>query len=233
MLAGCDGRMQGLALEKYIFWLLLGVTFCLPLLPTVATHLLELAVLLALADNVLAGRFKMALPVCFWLLLLFAALAAFSLWSSPDFAASFYNYKVLMTQYVFIYWLTVSYVKTSRQLYAVLAALLLASVIVSSYGIFQYFYAAPASAEWVDTEYFPELKNRVFSTLGNPNILASFLVTTIALCMGGILASDNDIVRGLLVLPALLGAVCLVFTFSRGAWVSIVAILLLAGFLRI
>ncbi len=228
----CQNYTQGnfCKLESIICLVLAGVAFCLPIFPKAASFLLEMGVLLALCDNVLAGRFKMAMPFSFRLLLLFAALAGLSLWASPRFFESFYNYKTLIPQYVFIYWLAISYIKTPARTYGMLTAVLASAACVASYGIYQYFYGgALVTAEWVDSAYFPALKSRVFSTLENPNILASFLVTTVALCVGGILGCDRLRVQAPLTVLMAVCTVCLIFTFSRGAWLSMLIVLLAAG----
>ncbi len=217
-------------LETMIFVVLAGLAFCLPIFPKTATHLLEAAILLAVSDNVLSGRFKLATPLSFRLLLLFAGLAWLSLEVSPKYYESYYNFKTLIPQYLFIYWLTISYIKTSRQVYGMLGAVLLSAFFVSGYGVYQYFCGGTMiTAEWVDSAYFPALKTRAFSTLGNPNILASFLVTAIALCLGGILGHDRLRVRGPLAVLALVSTICLILTFSRGAWVSLLVVVLAAG----
>lgn len=214
-------------LEKTVYCLLIMVAFCLPLFPKAATVFVGFATLLALADNVISGKLKMTMSVPLLLLLAFACWAGFFTQNSPDYAASMYNFKVLWPQYILIYWLTISYVKSFRQSCGVLSGLLAASFLVAVYGIYQYFYdGTMLTSGWVDSSYFPMLKTRAFSTLYNPNILASFLVTSIALCLGGIFSRVKISVQMLLVLLAITSSACLVFTFSRSAWVSLLVVLL-------
>lgn len=218
---------QGFFFEKGVYFLLVIIAFCLPLFPKGATFAIGAAVMMALADNVLSGSFKMATPGSFFLLLAFAFWAALSLFNSPDFAASYYNFQVLVPQYIFLYWLTISYVKTDRQSYGIVAALLLSGFFVASYGVYQYFYdGTMVTSGWVDSTYFPTIKTRAFSTLYNPNILASFLVTSLALCFGGIFSKVRVSVQMALVLLAFISLLCLLFTFSRTAWVSLLAVAL-------
>lgn len=218
---------QEIYFEKSIYLLLLIVAFCLPVFPKAVTFILQAAVLLAMADSALAGRFKMKTPASFVLLLAFVVWAGLSVLKSPDFAESFYNYKVLLPQYLVIYWLTISYVKTVKQSAGILAALLFSAFWVSTYGVYQYFYGGTMlTSGWVDSAYFPTIKTRAFSTLYNPNILASFLVTSLALCLGGIFSRIKVSVQMLLIFLTIISAVCLVFTFSRTAWMSFLVVLL-------
>lgn len=166
---------------------------------------------------------------------LFGALAlvgALSLFSSPRFYESTYNYVYLMGRYALIYFSILLGIQNRRQAYCVVGAVLASSLLVSCYGIYQYFHgAAMLTSEWVDVEQFPTLKTRAFSTLQNPNLLAAFLLMIMSLA-GGIFFSTQKL---RLKLPLLgIGAVallCLVFTYSRGAWVSLVIITVICGFL--
>ncbi|MDR2006677.1 MAG: O-antigen ligase family protein [Acidaminococcales bacterium] len=205
----------------------------MPLLPEAAVRALSVAAILVAADSVAAGRVKLAVPRQFWLLVLFFVLAAVSLPNSPRYAESLYNFKVLAAQYFFIYWLVISYVRTRRELYGLFFALAAAAFLTASYGIYQYFGDGGASAaEWVDAARFPSIRARAVSTLVNPNILASFLVMAIALCLGWVFAGVRLPVRAGAALVLLTSLGCLVLTFSRGAWLSAVAVLLAADALK-
>ena len=215
-------------LEKIIYFLILATVFCLPVEAKAAGYFLQAAALFALFDSVLAGKMKLKLTKPFLLFLVFALLAVLSLIKAPQLGESIYNIKILLPQYIFLYWLSISYIKTHKDLYGALSVFLVAAFFVSLYGIYQYFYGSTLlTSEWTDTEYFPTLNNRVFSTLSNPNILASFLVTAIAISLGGILAKIKLRWQGLLILLALTSVVCLVFTFSRGAWISLLVVILM------
>jgi putative inorganic carbon (HCO3(-)) transporter len=216
-------------LEKSVYSCLLATAFFLPLLPPLASRALAAAAILAAADSLAAGRFKMAVSRQFCSLVFFFALAAASLANSPRYAESLYNFEALATQYFFIYWLAISYVRTRRELYGVIFSLALAAALAASCGIWQYFSGGGGAAEWVDRAYFPAIEARAFSTFGNPNLLASFLVTSIALCLGGVLADVRRDVRAGSLFLLLLSLCCLALTFSRGAWLAAAAMLAAAA----
>lgn len=216
--------------EKLMIVLLMLLVFCLPIFPKAATLILNISVMLALVDNVLSRKFKMTLGKPFLALLVFAGLAALSLKNSPNFAESFYNYKVLMPQYVFSYWLFASYVKKPQEIINVVKVLIASALCVSLYGLYQYYFGnVLLDYAWVDPELFPTLQNRVFSTLQNPNILASFLVTVLSFCVGGILAIKNWKHRSVLVGIAVIMLACLILTFSRSAWLGLLISLCVAS----
>lgn len=98
------------------------------------------------------------------------------------------------------------------------------------YGIYQYAHMLTLhEAEWVDNSAFPLLKRRMYSTLYNPNLYSAFLL----MIMGGT-ASMSIWTRhtwhrvGYLTLFAALG-LCLILTYSRGAWLSVAALVFFFG----
>ncbi len=140
--------------------------------------------------------------------------------------ASFYNYVYVVGQYLGSFWLILNYTGKKRQPLFLLKAFLLSAFIVASYGIFQYVAGtAVFNVDWVDVTQFPELKQRAYSTLQNPTILGSFLILTVAYCLGLFSALPGGKRRLSLILLFLTASGCLLLTFSRGNWVSLIAVL--------
>jgi len=162
---------------------------------------------------------------------------AFVLWSglsmlySPDREGSFYNYYHLMGRYILLYYLVISNVNSLSQVRRLIWAVLLSAAVVSVYGFYQYFFSGldVTATGWIDGEQFPDIKVRIFSTLQNPNLLAGFLVTVMAVASGIGLYTPGRRRRLLLFgLAGVLG-VCLLLTYSRGAWLSALAVLGVCG----
>ena len=157
----------------------------------------------------------------------YVLLSGLSVLISPDYGFSIYNYIHLMGRYILVYYLIVNNVSSKEQLRRLVWALLLGALFVTCYGLYQYFHGIDISAlDWVDKEQFPDLTVRVFSTLGNPNLLAAFLVIMMAIAGGMALCNRTRIFKILLFLLTILMALCLVYTYSRGAWISILAVAL-------
>ena len=208
------------------------MAFFLPLSPAVTNHLLvglPALLLWAWRQHQLASLTERKAALLFSG---FAVVGALSLLVSPRFGESAYNYVYLMGRYALIYFSIVVGIKNSRQAYQVVGAILASSFLVSCYGIYQYFHgAAMLTSEWVDVAQFPTLKTRAFSTLQNPNLLAAFLLMVMSLA-GGIFFSTAKLRFRLPLLG--IGAVallCLLFTYSRGAWVSLIVVAVICGFL--
>ncbi|HWR40950.1 MAG TPA: O-antigen ligase family protein, partial [Patescibacteria group bacterium] len=132
--------------------------------------------------------------------------------------------------YVLVYYLVVNNFRSPDQLRRLVLTLLSSAALVLTYGFYQYYCGVDASAaEWVDGEQFPELKVRIFSTLENPNLLAGFLVIMLSLVTGLGLYARTRLWRVLAMLLALALGVGLVLTYCRGAWLGLLAVVLVCG----
>jgi putative inorganic carbon (HCO3(-)) transporter len=102
------------------------------------------------------------------------------------------------------------------------------SLIVSVYGIRQWFFGAKALATWVDPESPLSKTTRVYSYLGNPNLLAGYLTAAVALSLVAIFAWQGWIRKALALTMFVVNTACLVLTYSRGGWIALVVVLLAA-----
>jgi putative inorganic carbon (hco3(-)) transporter len=105
------------------------------------------------------------------------------------------------------------------------------ALFVSCYGIRQWIFGAEPLATWSDPT--SEMGNftRVYSFLGNPNLLAGYLIPAIAFSLMAIFAWKNRTAKLLASLMALANTACLVFTFSRGGWIALVVIAVMSALL--
>ncbi len=113
-------------------------------------------------------------------------------------------------------------VETRSQLDLLTALLVTIAAAVSCYGILQYIFRwGYQSAAWVDEDMFSTIQFRVGSTMQNPNMLGQYLILMIPLG-GAKLLSVKGIWRKLWYLGCC-GAMCLcmILTFSRGAWLGL------------
>lgn len=211
---------------------ILAVTFFLPISLNLASAFLVIGVLLWLMRMLMLGRIQFRRTPFDFLIGLLVLLGAISILGSPDRGFSFYNYYHLMGRYILLYYLIVNNMNSSIQLRKMLIAIISSALVVAAYGFYQYLYGVSVALEWVDVEQFPDLRIRVFSTLKNPNLLAAFLVTVMSLCAGIALKMPNVIRKTLLFSIVGILGVCLVLTYSRGAWISLLAVIGAYGFLH-
>ncbi|MGF1491183.1 MAG: IctB family putative bicarbonate transporter [Microcoleaceae cyanobacterium] len=97
-------------------------------------------------------------------------------------------------------------------------------LIVSVYGLRQWFFGVEALATWVDPTSNQTDLTRIYSYLGNPNLLAGYLLPAIALSLSAIFAWRGILPKALAVTMVLVNSACLVLTFSRGGWIGFVGL---------
>ncbi len=217
-------------LDYFIEHCILAVAFFLPMSLDVATLFLGAGTALWIGKMVLIKKVLFKRTPFDVAVALLVLLSAASVIVSPDKGFSFYNYYHLMGRYIIIYYLVINNLTSLQQVQRLVWAVLISALLVAFYGFYQYIHGVDISAfQWVDGEQFPDLKVRVFSTLQNPNLLAGFLVVVMSLAVG--LGLHMESMQGKLLLFALvfLLGVCLVLTYSRGAWLSLVAVTAVCG----
>jgi putative inorganic carbon (HCO3(-)) transporter len=111
------------------------------------------------------------------------------------------------------------------------AALLVGQLFTCVIGIRQ-LYAEPSQlARWSDNNSVAEGTVRIYSTLDNPNLLGGYLLPILPLAAVAVLRWRTLPRRLFALLSLVLGIVALVLTYSRGAWMGMVASLGLLGLL--
>ena len=112
---------------------------------------------------------------------------------------------------------------TSRgQLDALLALMVIAAAAVSAYGILQYIFRwGYQSKAWVDSDMFSSIRFRVAATLDNPNMLGQYLILAIPVGGAKLLGAKDWLGRAFYFCCCALMCICMLLTFSRGAWLGL------------
>lgn len=100
--------------------------------------------------------------------------------------------------------------------------LILSASLSACIGIWEYG-TGRAALRWVDVSRFSDIGGRVCATFSNPNILAVFLLLTYPLALCGIGLFGTRAARAASGIGAGCLAVCAVLTWSRGAWLGMLA----------
>lgn len=205
---------------------LIGVfatVFFAPIMPTmVCAGLVALtAVSFIMGLIVNKDRAYTITPMSF-LITMFVALAAFSSLASFNRGKSIQIF-VLYAIFAFSYFIIVNTIKTKNQWYNLVTVFAVSGLLVGLYGIYQNFFTeATALSSWVDEEMFEDIGIRVYSTFGNPNVLGQYLVLAIPVVFALCVSAKNIPARIAFFITAAVMGACLVFTWSRAAWVGIV-----------
>lgn len=133
---------------------------------------------------------------------------------------------------ILFYFILVNTIKTRQQLYGLLALLVLSTTVISLYGLYQLKTVGATSEAWVDTSLFGDIKARVGSTFENPNVLGEYLVIILPLAIAMLWGQRGWISRLLTMGLAGIMLVCLVYTYSRGAYIGLMLALALFAVLR-
>ncbi|KUG04976.1 o-antigen polymerase [hydrocarbon metagenome] len=166
---------------------------------------------------------SMLLPI-----ILYAAVMIFLfLINSPSNVVALEGARVMM-QYIFWFFLGYNLLFTRIQAKGLVDVFLLVCTLVALYGIYQYLTGVEIPLGWVDSKE-TSITTRVFSIIGSPNILGSLIVLALPLAFTMYFTSSSAVKKlfyaGLL-LPL---ALCLVLTYSRGAWLAFILEAILLG----
>ena len=108
-----------------------------------------------------------------------------------------------------------------QNFYNLLDIMIVAASFVALYGLYQQFFGV-ADTTWQDTQMFEDIKTRVYSTFGNPNVLGEYLLITIPITLARFYYTKKNNNRFMLVVALAVQVGCMVYTFSRGCWIGLV-----------
>jgi len=127
---------------------------------------------------------------------------------------------IKLTLNVLLFLLMARVLRRPRLRTSLIAVYLLTALVVSVFGLRQWFFGAEALATWVDPTSNLAGTTRVYSYLGNPNLLAGYLIPAVMLSGAAVFAWPRWTPKLLAVLAVLMNTACLVLTFSRGGWLG-------------
>lgn len=124
------------------------------------------------------------------------------------------------------YFLVVNLIRTLAWLGRCTGMLLISGFGAALYGIYQNFFGV-LETKWLDAEMFEDIAGRVVSFFENPNMLANYLIMLIPLAAAAFFCAKTKGSRlGCLLVVGCMG-LCLVYTWSRGAWLGLMIGLLI------
>jgi putative inorganic carbon (hco3(-)) transporter len=182
--------------------------------------------LLTLSDEPTPANSSLVTPV-HMLVLLYWGIAVVATALSPVKKAAF-NDLVTLTLYLLLFALCARVLRSPRLRSWIITLYLHVSLIVSVYGLRQWFFGATALATWVDPESPLSKTTRVYSYLGNPNLLAGYLLPAVVFSLVAIFAWQSWIKKALALTMLIVNGACLALTFSRGGWIGLLVAVLAA-----
>ncbi|HEY9801956.1 MAG TPA: IctB family putative bicarbonate transporter [Leptolyngbyaceae cyanobacterium] len=187
--------------------------------------------LLTLSDEPATGNNTLVTPIHL-LVLLYWGIAATATALSPVKRAALSDLLTL-TLYLLLFALCARVLKLPRLRSWIITVYLSTSLVVSFYGMRQWRFGAPPLATWVDQESAFSKTTRVYSYLGNPNLLAGYLLPAVIFSLMAIFVWQGWMKKALALTMFGVNTACLIFTYSRGGWIALVVALLAATALLI
>jgi len=126
---------------------------------------------------------------------------------------------LLMVCFMGMYFVIKNIISSPAMVKRCLYALVCSSGFVSVYGVYQN-YVGMLSTKWQDVEMFSEIKGRVVSMFENPNVLGEFLILIFPITLALMATSKRSHERFFLFAISVMNCWCLIFTWSRGAWIG-------------
>jgi len=231
-------------LDQGINWLFLGIVFIIPAYfaywqetfnvfdinkVTVARIGISLILFLWLIKTVLEEKiwyYRRSLLIFSGLILLvylfnglvFSIKPQSSMWGNYERQQGVYS----LLYYWLFFVLLIAWLRNWQQVKRFLGAIVAGSFFVCLYGLVQKFGLDPLS--WTKNE------GRIFSSLGQPNFLGHYLIIVIPLTIYSIFfVATKKWLKVLLSLVLIMQGACLLYTFSRSAWLGIIVAIMFSG----
>jgi len=170
---------------------------------------------------------RLLVPVLVYL----AVMVFLLLIKSPEMNVAVEGLRV-MVQYVFWFFVAANLVSSKSQVKWLADLFLLAGLVVALYGVYQYFTGVEMPSTWIDAKMETSIKTRVFSIVGSPNVLGSLMILGLPVAFVSYVGTEKAVKKLFYLLAAGAMGMCLVFTFSRGAWLAVLAATILLGLWR-
>ena len=204
---------------------LISLVFLLsPFVSTSLIGVLLIAVAAYWVINVSSTSRKVILTPVHILIFLYWCVACVATAFSPVKSAAL-NGWITLTLYLILFALAAQILRSPRLCNWIITSFLLTSLVVSSYGVRQEFFGVQQLATWNDPNSALANDTRVYSYLGNPNLLGGYLLPAIALSVAAVFIWRGWIQKTLAAIIVIMNSACLYFTDSRGAWLAMAVLI--------
>ena len=199
-----------------------GISY--PLSNTVCQLIILLILTIWLIKCIWLGGFSLVRTSLYIPILSFAFFVILSCIYSVNLNASLKQTCIIIPN-ILLCFLVINIVKKKKQVLIITACLVIATTIVSLYGIYQYFWGLNETRNWVlqqGIQFHPGVLSRLginqaFSTFVIRNALAGYLLLILPLCISLFFISKS-FYRLLLSIAAASIVFCLYLTYSKGGW---------------
>lgn len=208
-----------------------ALVFFTPILPTKFILAIVLLTVFSFIFNLIfTHKFSLRINLTDLFVVLFATLILYS-----SFISYIPNFKMSATYLLFItfYFVFKNTITDKENLFTIASLMIISSAIVALIGIAQKYFGLDSTVNmWIDENMFEGNTTRVFSTLANPNVLGEYLLFMIPITFGSIYYFKNKFCKIISFLIVCLLGFCMLLTLSRGAWLGLIAAMIIFVLLR-
>lgn len=199
-----------------------GVLAIITALPFVPTAVLSGAVLytaVCYLIKVMCGKRSMKFDLldltvlAFMVLTLFGGLVSTSQDSIPP--------ALLYCVFMLGYFLVVNLIRSKQWAMRCIIGVMSSSVIVSAVGLYQNFFGLGEDT-LLGTVALGDIEGRIASTFENSSVLAQYLIMVMPLIVASLIVMKHPRARLALIFALVASCMCLVYTWSRGAWLGFI-----------
>lgn len=199
------------------------VVFAAPVAPTMADVGLALLSIFSLAIySVTHKGFKFKFDGIGFFIIIFLGVYAVAAVTSFAMLNSFSIWAIYFV-FISIYFVIINTVNTKKLLMNLLTVFVLSGFLVCLYGVAQYVFGWDTAQAWMDEEMFSDIKMRIYSTLGNPNVLGEYILLVLPASVGLMWVNKRFEAKVVYAAVSALMFGALILTFSRGCWIGIMA----------
>lgn len=152
-------------------------------------------------------------------IIFYVAVIIISTITSIDPSGSFRDLAIHLTSIGFLF-VIVNNIKTKKDFNILIVFLVISATLVALYGFYQYKVGVEIEDKWVDAVNNPDVKTRIYSVFGNPNIFAEYLIMVIPISLSLFWFSKKIHKKAIFLVTSLILILALVLTLSRGGWVG-------------
>ena len=204
---------------------LISIVFLLaPYVSTTLIGVLLIAVAAFWLLTVITATQRTAITPIHVLVFLYWCVATVATAFSPVKAAAMTGW-INLTLYLVLFALAAQILRSPKLCSWVITSYLLTALMVGAYGMRQEFFGVQQLATWNDPNSPLANDTRVYSYLGNPNLLGGYLLPAIALGIAAIFVWQGKIQKTLAIIMTGVNSACLFFTDSRGAWLAMAVLI--------
>ncbi len=194
-----------------------SLAFLMPFIPTMALAGLTIFVCIAFMIKLIRGKrvldFK-RIDLFVAVFVFMTALAGIVSMSTGSIAPA-----LLFVCLISVYFMVSCCIRSAEWINRIILSAVTSAMVVALYGIVQYAFGTFGANAWLDSDLFEGISGRAISTLENPNMLGEYLILIIPMALALLLAK-NDGNKKYSFMCAASMAMCLILTWSRGAWLG-------------